>query len=332
MTEEKTDTGSLKGVLLLNYGGPRSEEEVYPFLEELFNDPFIFKYPSWVRKMLAKKIAKKRSPKLIAIYEEMGGYSPIWEETDKQASALGKLLGKEYRVFTSMRYFPGDLEKTAREIAGAGIGQLLIFPLYPQESDTTTSSSIDAARRALVAAGYIGAISEARGFCREDGFINAVFDLLEKKLAEIGERPRIIFSAHGLPVKLSLKDRYYEQIKETAIAISRKLSLPLTITHPRANEWQEGMLAFQSKVGPAKWLRPSLEEVIEEWSLGNCRSVVVVPISFVSEHSETLYELDIYYKKLAEEHGMTLHRVPTVQCHPLFINSLAAICQRLLNG
>jgi protoporphyrin/coproporphyrin ferrochelatase len=334
MTEEKTldNTSYRKGVLLMNYGGPRSEEEVFPFLEELFNDPFIFNYPGWLRKRLAKFMARRRSGKLISIYKAMERFSPIWEETEAQAKALQRLLGDDCEVFTGMRYFPDDMKKTIEAISQSNIGELLIFPLYPQDSETTTSSAIDTARRLLEDAGFRGHIHEARSFFREDGFIEAIFDLVQKELAEAENKPRIIFAAHGLPVRLAFKDRYHEQVIETAKLVSSKMSMPLALTSPRADSWQEAILAFQSKVGPMKWLSPSVEEVIQEWSMGGCRSVLVVPISFVSEHSETLYELDVYYKNMAEENGMNFYRVPTVRCHPLFIDALSKIVKRILNG
>lgn len=321
-----------KGVLLLNYGGPRSDDEVLPFLEELFSDPAIFRYPSWLRKRVARFAARRRAPKLSSAYREMGRFSPIWDETEAQASALREELGEGFGVFTAMRYFPREMDLTAREIRDSGVGELLLLPLYPQESDTTTVSAITAARKSLGRAGFRGAMLEARSFFREKGFIGAVSRLLREKIDSAEEKPRIIFAAHGLPVKLALKDNYQDQVRETAKLISSELSLILTLTNPSANSWQEAILAFQGKVGVMKWLKPSVEDVIEEWSAAGCRSVLLVPISFVSEHSETLHEIDIVYRELAESLGMRFSRVPTVGSHPLFIRCLADVTKRILCG
>lgn len=332
--EQKRDGESApaKGVLLLNYGGPRAEEEVLPFLEELFNDPAMFRYPGWIRKRVARYAAGRRAPKLSAVYREMGRFSPIWEETEAQASALRESLGENFGVFTGMRYFPEELDATAGRICDSGIGELLLFPLYPQESDTTTLSAITAARDSLNRAGFKGTILEARNFFREKGFLEAVCELLREKLGSMEEKPRIIFTAHGLPVKLALKDNYNDQVRETAKLICKELSIILSLTNPSANGWQEAILAFQGKVGIMKWLRPSVTEVIEEWSAAGCRSVLLVPISFVSEHSETLHEMDIVYRELAEQYGMKYSRVPTAGSHPLFIRCLADVTKRILCG
>lgn len=325
-------TGARKGVLLLNYGGPRDESEVYPFLRELFSDPALFRYPEWIRKRLSKYLARRRMPVTTSIYNEMGRFSPIWDETTSQAEALQSALGENYRVFTGMRYFPGDLQKAAREISESGIGELLLLPLFPQESETTTGSSIKAALASLKEAGFKGSIHESRHFFREEGFLHSVGALLREKLSESEEKPRIIFTAHGLPLKLALRDNYHDHVRETAKLICDKLSIILSLTNPSANGWQEAILAFQGKVGPMKWLKPSVEDVIEEWSKAGCGSVLLVPISFVSEHSETLYEMDILYRELAEFHDMKFSRVPTVRCHPLFIGTLADISRRKLDG
>ena len=330
-SDNATPGGARKGVLLLNYGGPRNEAEVFPFLQEIFGDPALFRYPAWIRKRLAHHLAARRTPVTVSIYREIGRYSPIWEETGDQARALQSALGGGYRVFTGMRYFPEDMRNAAREILDSGVGELLLLPLFPQESDTTTGSAIQAARASLKEAGFNGKILESRHFFRETGFLRALCSLLRDKLSEADEKPRIIFSAHGLPLKLALKDNYHDQVRETAKLVSNELSIILSLTNPSVNGWQEAILAFQGKVGPMKWLKPSVEETIEEWSKSGCRSLLLVPISFVSEHSETLYEMDILYRELAESFGMKFSRVPTVRCHPLFIDSLAEICRRKLD-
>ncbi len=330
--DDGTRGGVRKGVLLLNYGGPRNEAEVFPFLQEIFGDPALFRYPAWIRKRLARHLAARRTPVTVSIYGEMGRYSPIWEETGNQARALQSALGDGYRVFTGMRYFPDDMRNAARNILDSGIGELLLLPLFPQESETTTGSAIQAARASLKEAGFNGSILESRHFFREPGFLQAVCSLLGEKLSEAEEKPRVIFCAHGLPLKLALRDNYQDQVRETAKLVSNKLSIILSLTSPSVNGWQEAILAFHGKVGPMRWLKPSVEETIEEWSKSDCRSVLLVPISFVSEHSETLYEMDILYRELAESSGIKFSRVQTVRCHPLFIDALAEICRRKLDG
>lgn len=318
-------------VWLLNYGGPRCKEEVYPFLLELFNDPFIFPYKKFYFKYVARYIAKKRTPKLIEIYEKMGRFSPIWEETEKQASCIRENMPSNVEIFTGMRYFVKELKETGEKIVKGKFDLVILFPLYPQESETTTSSSIFISKKILEDLNFANEIVAIRSFYGESGFISAIVDLTRKELQKSKYKPKFIFTAHSLPLKLALMDNYFEEVKATAKLVGDQLLIPIKIGPPSKDSWEEGIVAFQSKVGPLKWLEPSVEEVILEWGQGGCKSIIVVPISFVSEHSETLYELDILYKGIAEEMGMEYLRVPTVSTHPMFIESLCAIIRRVIN-
>lgn len=311
-------------VVLANLGGPDGPDAVEPFLFNLFNDPAIIGLPGLLRTPLARLISSRRRASAQANYDLMGGGSPLLPETEKQAASLQAVLsqarpGDETRVFIAMRYWNPLTERTAREVAAFRPDHVVFLPLYPQFSTTTTASSVKAWK-----AGYRGPGRLHVVCCYPDapGLIEAQAKLVETALAEAGEAPvRVLFSAHGIPEKLvAAGDPYQAQVEATAQALVDRLKLV---------DWQ---VCYQSRVGPLKWLGPSTPEAIR-MAAADGLGVVVVPIAFVSEHVETLVELDIEYRHLADQLGCVPYlRAPAVGTTPEFIGGLAQAVERALSS
>lgn len=307
-----------RAVVLFNLGGPDTPEAVRPFLFNLFNDPAIVGAPTPVRYLLARWISARRAKTARAIYAEIGGGSPLLANTRAQAAALEHALGDGTRVFIAMRYWHPMSDETARAVRAMAPERVVLLPLYPQFSGTTTGSSRLAWRRAAAAAGLAAPTTAVCCYPSEPGFIGAVTDLARAGYDEASRagRPRVLFSAHGLPKRVvAAGDPYQWQVEQSAAAIVAALGIA-------GLDWA---ICYQSRVGPLEWIGPSTEAEIAR--AGRDRvPVVLVPIAFVSEHSETLVELDIEYRRRAAEHGVPhYHRVPTVSTHPLFIGGLARL-------
>jgi len=308
-------------IILFNLGGPDSLEAVQPFLRNLFGDPAIIALPWWLRLPLAGFIARRRTPKALGIYEQIGGGSPILGQTEAQARALEEALGAgnnhEWRGYVCMRYWHPLTEAVVRSVQRFAPDRIVLLPLYPQFSTTTTGSSIKAWNKAATFKASTVAIES---YPTEPGFIAASVELVRQGLAESGTGPRrVLFSAHGLPEKvIRAGDPYQKQVDETAVAIVGQLG---DIDHA---------VCYQSRVGPLRWIGPSTPAEIERAARDKV-GIVLYPLSFVSEHSETLVELDIDYRRLAREVGVPIYvRVPTVGTHPLFIRGLANLVQTAL--
>jgi ferrochelatase len=308
-------------VVLFNLGGPDRPDAVEPFLFNLFNDPAIIGLPSLVRTPLAKLIARRRAPIAREIYAKLGGKSPLLEETETQADALRRELarhGVEAGVFIAMRYWRPMSDETARKVAEFSPDEIVLLPLYPQYSTTTTGSSLKEWRRAAADAGLGLPTRAVCCYPTEAGLIQAAADLIASGLDEATSRgrPRLLLSAHGLPKKVVARgDPYQWQVEETARAVVQALDRP-------ALEWA---VCYQSRVGPLEWIGPSLEEELMR-AAGDGVPVVVFPIAFVSEHSETLVELDIEYRAKAREFGVPDYvRVRTPGVHRDFIAALARL-------
>jgi protoporphyrin/coproporphyrin ferrochelatase len=309
-------------VVLLNLGGPDTQSAVEPFLFNLFNDPAILRLPQPLRGALAWLIAHRRAPTARRIYAHLGGCSPLLANTRAQAAALEAALAGEAitaRVFIAMRYWHPMSKATATAVAAYRPDELLLLPLYPQYSTTTTASSLAAWKRSAAAIGLSVPTRAVCCFPAEEGFIAALAELTRAGLEEARRRvpagtPRIIFSAHGLPLRIAQAgDPYVEQVEHTCQALATRLELA-------AGDWQ---LGFQSRIGPLAWVGPPTDALILA-AAKEKRAILVVPVAFVSEHSETLVELDIDYRRLASESGGEIYiRVPTVGCHPAFIVGLA---------
>ncbi|MDB5396312.1 MAG: ferrochelatase [Rhodospirillales bacterium] len=314
---------SRRAIVLFNLGAPDSLEAVRPFLFNLFNDKAIFRLPQPFRSWLAAFVAKRRAPTAIEIYRHLGGGSPLLPNTDAQATALHRALGGggDIRVFIAMRYWHPFTTQTVAEVQAWGPDEIILLPLYPQYSTTTTASSLAAWHES---ARFLRLKTPTKAVCcypTEPGFVSAVADLIGPALdqAKPFGSPRLLLSAHGLPEKVVKGgDPYQFQCEQTAAAIVARLEIPYL-------DWQ---VCYQSRVGPLKWIGPSTEEAIRQ-AAHDKRPVVVAPIAFVSEHSETLVEIEIEYRKLAADVGLPYFaRVPTVGVASSFIAGLAGLVKR----
>ncbi len=307
-----------KAVILFNLGGPDSLNSVEPFLFNLFNDPAIISLPNFLRYPLAKLISKRRTPVAKKIYEEIGGSSPILELTKKQALELEKSLNfnqKEinYKTFIIMRCWKPRASEVIKDIINFEPNEVILLPLYPQFSYSTSGSSISEWKDVCSKKNYKIKTSTICCYPTDENFIDAHIDEITKKIGK-NTNEKLIFSAHGLPEKnIKNGDPYQWQIERTVEEIIKKIN----------TRNLDYILSYQSRVGPLKWIGPSTDDVIVENSkLG--KSIILVPIAFVSEHSETLVELDIEYKKLAKENGcVNYERVPALGTNKAFIEGLS---------
>jgi ferrochelatase len=313
-------------VVLMNLGGPDSLAAVRPFLVNLFSDPAIIDLPGPLRGPLARLIAWRRTPVAREIYARLGGGSPLLANTRAQAQALETVLGPGHRCFIAMRYWHPFSAETTREVARWAPDQIVCLPLYPQFSTTTTASSLASWKLAAAQKGFDCPTRCIRCYPCEKGLIEALVQLIKPALdtvSAMGRRPRLLLTAHGLPVKIVRSgDPYPSQVERTAAAVVDALAEPEL-------DWR---VCYQSRVGPLRWIGPATDEEIGRAGREGT-PLVVAPISFVSEHSETLVELDLDYRRLAEASGVpAYHRVATVGVEPPFIGSLALLVERALSG
>jgi protoporphyrin/coproporphyrin ferrochelatase len=309
-------------IILFNLGGPDGPDAVKPFLFNLFSDPAIINLPQPLRWLIAKLISGRRAPVARGIYRQMGGRSPILPNTEAQARALETALGPEFKCFIAMRYWR---PRAAGQVAAVKAWQpdrVLLLPLYPQFSTTTTGSSVKEWQGEAAMAGLVVPTISLHSYPTNPGFVAAVAERVRAGLAKFaGPRPRVLFSAHGLPKKIiDAGDPYQAQVEQSVAAVVASLALPEL-------DW---VICYQSRVGPMEWIGPSTEaEVIRAGADG--MPLLVVPIAFVSEHSETLVELDIEYRELAQHKGVPAYiRAPTVDAEPVFIAGLADEVHRAL--
>jgi ferrochelatase len=311
---------SKTAVVLFNLGGPDNLDSVKPFLRNLFSDKAIIRLPLPARKLLALLISTTRAAKAKAIYQSIGGKSPIRENTQAQADALETSLGSDYKVFISMRYWHPMSASVAKNVKAWEPDNIVLLPLYPQFSTTTTASSFDDWEKSAKAANLNVPTTRICCYPNEPGFLAAHATMIRNAYWQASEhgKPRILFSAHGLPEKISSDgDPYSWQVRETVSGILKILTI----------EDVDYEICYQSRVGRLEWIRPYTEEELDR--AGKDRvPVVMVPISFVSEHSETLAELDIDYRKKASESGVPHYeRVAALATDGFFIESLADICR-----
>lgn len=314
------------GVVLLNLGGPDSLEAVEPFLFNLFSDPDIINFPlSFLfRKRLAKLISSKRHPRIQEQYKQIGGKSPLKEFTLGQARLLEEKLNENLpaKVYAAMRYWHPFTVEALDEIEKDGIKKVILLPLYPQFSKATTESSVKEWKKQLDLRGNSQKIEWSLIEPYYDfppfveAFVERIDQGLEKFPAEKRGDVRILFSAHGIPLKLvRAGDPYPRHIEKTVEAVMRQGKFA-----------QKHELAFQSKVGPQKWLTPSTPDTIERLAAENVKNILVVPIAFASDHLETLFEVGIEFKHLAETKGIEKFVVTEgLNYSEKFINALAQL-------
>jgi len=326
----RSHQGMLKvGVLLFNLGGPETLQDVKPFLYRLFSDPEIIRIKwSPLRKTIAYMIATLRRKTSEGYYRQIGGGSPLRRLTEEQARALQnefKSRGKDVETFVGMCTWRPFLHEALERIERSGIQSLVILPLFPHYSVTTTGSGFAALRRLIDSHPSFKKI-DVQWVCSwpdHPTYIESLVQGIRQELAKFSdpERVHILFSAHSIPESYVRQgDPYLDQTKKTMELIMDRLG--------RTNPYQ---LSFQSKIGPVKWLEPSTNEVITRLGKEGIDDVLVVPISFVSEHIETLYELDILYKNVATEAGVkNFRRVPALNSDPTFIRALAEIVEDTL--
>lgn len=312
-------------VVLFNLGGPDRPEAVRPFLRNLFRDPAIISAPWPVRESLAWLISTTRTKEASANYAKMGGRSPIVPETQTQAEALTKALsgmlpGDEAQCFLAMRYWHPFVSEAVKAVKAYKPDEIVLLPLYPQFSTTTTASSLKAWKDA--------GGGDARTICcypEEPDFITAHARLIEQAWEQAGkpEQPRVLFSAHGLPeITVERGDSYQWQVEQTVARVVEALPEAL----------KEHEVCYQSRVGPLKWIGPPTDEAIER-ACEDKRDILLTPIAFVSEHIETLVELDEEYAEVAQECGAQSYtRVPALGAQPDFITALAKLVSRALEG
>lgn len=319
------------GVLLLNLGGPDQLEDVRPFLFNLFSDPEIIRLPFlWLQKPLAWMISTSRARKSQENYRQIGGGSPLRRITEEQAQALQQQLqqrGQEVSIYIGMRYWHPFTEEAIARIKRDGIQRLVILPLYPQFSISTSGSSFRLLEKLWQEDPSLEQIEHTviPSWYNRPGYLQAMAELIAQELAGIPnpERVHIFFSAHGVPVSYveEAGDPYQKEIEECTELIMRTLNRPNPYT-----------LAYQSRVGPVEWLRPYTEDAIAQLGSDGVENLMVVPVSFVSEHIETLQEIDMEYRELAEEAGIEhFYRVPALNTHPGFIDALADLVVDALN-
>jgi protoporphyrin/coproporphyrin ferrochelatase len=310
-------------VVLFNLGGPDKPESVRPFLINLFTDPAILRVPFFVRPLLARIIAYARAKPASAIYALLGGRSPLLELTEQQARALEQALSElDARCFVAMRYWhPFSLE-TARAVLAWDPDEVVLLPLYPHYSTTTTGSSLSAWREAAARVGLVKPVTTLCCYYSDSGFVAATAALVRASYAgaraalDPAVKLRVLFSAHGLPEAIvAAGDPYQYQVERTVAEVVRQLALP-------GLDWR---VCYQSRATPQKWIGPSTEQEIEHAGADKA-ALLVVPIAFVSEHSETLVELDIEYREVAEKHGVPGYfRTPAQNSDAGFIAALAGL-------
>lgn len=318
------------GILLFNLGGPDDLDAVEPFLVNLFSDREIIELPggAWLQPLMARLIARLRGPSVRRNYRRIGGGSPQLQITRAQQQALQERLNgggdrPEFRVFTAMRYSRPAADDALENMLLAGISRIVTLTLFPHWSKATTGSSRSEFERTLTLPTWRGCrfdISHIEGYADDPGYLDAMTSTVRRAWdripAERRDKAVILFSAHGLPQKfIDDGDPYVDHIEATRRGILARLQLP-----------NRQVLAYQSRTGPVRWLAPGTEETIEQLGHEGVTDLLVVPLSFVSDHIETLYEVDLLFAEAARKAGITgYYRPDALNTEPLFIGALAGL-------
>lgn len=304
------------GIILLNMGGPENLEDVQPFLYNLFSDREIIRLgPVFLQKFIARYIARKRAPKSKNIYSKIGGGSPLKKISRAQAAALADALNKTdtgtYVATVAMRYWPPFADQAVEELLGEGVEQITALTLYPHYSRATTGSSIAELKKSIARLAPSIPTRYIDQWPDQSSYIQALAANITSGLKEFGaEAAQVVYSAHSLPTSFIKEgDPYVDHLMRTIAAIE-------AITQ------QKGRICYQSRSGPVEWLSPSTPEMIKTLAGEGCKNILMVPISFVSDHVETLYEIDILYRLQAQNIGITLNSSASMNVNPLFIEGL----------
>jgi ferrochelatase len=314
-------------VVLFQLGGPDRPEAVEPFLYNLFCDPDIIDLPGafLIRKKLAKLISTLRAPKVVELYRQIGGKSPILDQTEEQARSIKSHLaqmGIDIPVYIAMRYWHPMTDEVLARLIREGVGQLILLPLYPHYSKATTGSAMNELLRILKRDNQGGRLRYTliHSYPEHPMYIKALTERIKDTLIKFDPKVRnqvyLIFSAHGTPLKLVREgDPYSHQVRLTYEAVMNMGNFDLP-----------SVLCFQSKVGPQRWLEPSLVNTIEKLAGDGVKQMLIIPISFVSEHIETLSEIGIEARHQANSLGVENFEVmPALRVHPRFIQCLAEL-------
>jgi ferrochelatase len=323
--------GGRTGVLLFNLGGPETLAEVEPFLVNLFSDRDIIELPlgSLVQPLFARLIARLRGPSVRRNYASIGGGSPQLRRTLAQAEALDEQLGRRFPIAIAMRYWRPTTGEALSRLAGEGVSRIITLTLYPQYSRATTGSSERELARVLAREEWQGRfrVTGIDRYPEEPLYLEALADTVRRALASFPEGARagvvLLFSAHGLPCKLvDAGDPYVRETEATVRGVLARLALP-----------NRHRLAYQSRTGPVRWIGPGTDEVLVELGGEGARDILVVPVSFVSDHIETLYEVDQLFAGVARRAGIRdYRRTAALDTHPLFIEALAGLVERHRGG
>jgi ferrochelatase len=339
----KISSMAKQGILLLQMGGPCCTANVQNFLYNLFSDPYIIQLPKFLKpyqKQFASFVSKRRAPKVMKNYEKIGGRSPILFETLCQAKALNKVLGNNYKCYIAMRYSYPFLKDTLQEMQQDNIEKLTVIPLYPQYSIATSGSSMIECMELFEASGFSQniEISYIESWHDNPYYIELIANRIKDQLEILKNETELtlLFSAHGLPQKyVDDGDPYQKQIEDSVSLIVQRLSDDLNFRIYRdqlvSSQFTVNyQISYQSRVGPIKWLQPYTDKVLEDLGLRkSCKNLIVVPISFVGDHIETLEEISIGYKELAHESGIKnflVTRLP--KANPLLISALASLVKK----
>jgi ferrochelatase len=298
-------------------GGPDKLDDVEPFLLNLFSDREIIRLgPKFMQKFIARRIAKKRAPKSAANYAKIGSGSPMRKITAAQVTALQEALHSEgdYTVDMGMRYWHPRTDITLERMLKTGIERLIALPLYPQYSIATSGSSLNDLQRTVQLQAPNLDVTIIRSWPESPEYIDCLASRAREGLDRFdGDKAQLVYSAHSLPKKfVDEGDPYVEQTRQTISALEKKTGIT-------------GELCFQSRSGPVQWLEPSTPDMLEQLAAKGCRNILMMPISFVSDHIETLYEIDMLFKEQAAVLGMRLESTRALNADADFIAALKEI-------
>lgn len=315
--------GSPIGIVLLNMGGPDSLQAVEPFLYNLFSDRDLIQLPlgALLQKPFARLISRRRAKSVVENYRAIGGKSPLLDWTQRQAQGIAAALGPNVRPYVAMRYWHPRSDETLEQMRRDGIKRAVVLSMYPHYTGATTGSSVKDFRRAAAQVHPELSFQVIEHWYDWPGYLDALADCIRQGLElfpeDLRSRVQILFSAHALPQKfIDRGDPYLEHVLDTTRGVMKRMG---------NRSWR---LGFQSRSGPVKWMEPDTVEVIDQLAAEGRQAILLVPISFVSDHIETLHEIDIEYREHAQKQGIThFERTPSLNDNPGFISAMAELVQ-----